>query len=130
MVEDEKNVNKNSFAEEAIEELEDELAKLSPGKNMIGNIVLSKAVFALNSRIRHTHRSARELLFRRDQYSGYSIEVDDGKISTDQNEKRKKDNVSKSNELNKKKLRTKTTDGEYKTGDLVFVIFDENKHGK
>ena len=54
VVGDEKNVNKNSVAEKAIQELEDELAKLSPGRNMIGNIVLSKAVFALNSRIRYT----------------------------------------------------------------------------
>ena len=93
---------------------------------MIGNIVLSRAVFALNSRIRHTHRSAQELLFKRDQYSGSSIEVDDSKISEDQNEKRKKDNVSKVIELNNK-LRTKITDREYKTGDL---ISDKNKHGK
>ena len=74
--------------------MEDELAKLSPGRNMIGNIVLSKAVFTLNSRIRHTQRSARELLFKRDQYSESSIEVDDDKISADQYERRMKDNVS------------------------------------
>ena len=48
VVGNEKNVNKNSVAEKAIQELEDKLAKLSPGRNMIGNIILSKAVFALN----------------------------------------------------------------------------------
>ena len=130
IVGNEKNVNKNSVAEKAIQELEDELAKLSPGRNVIGNIILSKAIFALNSRIRHTRRSARELLFRRDQYSGSSIEVDDSKISADQNEKRKKDNVSKENELNSKRSKTKIIDGEYKKGDLVFVITDREKHGK
>ena len=89
-----------------------------------------KAVFALNSRIQYTQRSACELLFKRDQYSGSSIEVDDDKISAEQKEKRKKDNVTKSNELNRRKLREKITGGKHKTGDLVFVISDRNKHGR
>ena len=63
----EKNVNKNSVAERGIQELEEELKKISPNSSTINDMELMKATHALNSKICHTHRSARELLLKRDQ---------------------------------------------------------------
>ena len=77
---DEKNVNKNSVAEKGIQELEEELRKIN--SETINEIELMKATHVLNSRIRHTHRSAKELLMKRDQYTGEDLKVNDKDVSS------------------------------------------------
>ena len=62
---DEKNLNKNSVAEKGIQELEEELVKLAPEGQPVNKLLLAKATHNLNSRIRHTCRSAQELLMKR-----------------------------------------------------------------
>jgi hypothetical protein len=77
----EKNINKNAVAEKAIQELEEELVRISPGNDPIDGKVLVNATNQLNGRIRHLHKSARELLFKRNQLSGEALEIDDIEVA-------------------------------------------------
>ena len=120
---DEKNLNKNSVAEKGIQELEEELVKLAPEGQPINELILAKATHNLNSRIRHTRRSAQELLMKRDQFTGESLEVRDREISDKQHNMRRKKNEEKISDPKKTKQKT-----EYRKGDVVFVISDRHKH--
>ena len=113
---DEKNVTKNSVAEKGIQELEEELKKIN--SETINEIELMKAT---HGQIRHTHRSARELLMKRDQYTGENLMVDDKEVASKQKQRREKENEQKL------KMSTKKDVEEYSKGDLVFVISDKNK---
>ena len=115
-------MNKNSVAEKGIQELEEELKKIN--SETINEIELMKVTHVLNSKIRHTHRSARELLLKRDQYTGENLVVDDKEVSDKQKDRREKDNKQKlSNKTNRDVI-------DYNRGDVVFVISDRNKHKK
>ena len=65
----EKNI-KNSVAEKAIQDLREEIVKISPEGNKLDKISLAKATHCLNSRMRHTMKSAKELLLKKSQFSG------------------------------------------------------------
>ena len=117
---DEKNKNKNGVAEKAIQELHDEIVKVSGDKAKIDQIDLAKATDMLNSRIRFHKRSSKELWMRRNQDKGENIEVNDVQISDEQNVRRSKDNKKKEKKC-KKPLQ------EYQKGDIVFIISDRNK---
>ena len=119
----EKNVNKNSVAEKGIQELEHELLRISPTSQSLNEISLAKATHSLNSRIRYTHKSARELLLKRDQFTGHALDINDKDISDLQFSRRSCDN--------KRKISSKSpNDNEphYIAGDIVFVISDKDKH--
>ena len=69
-----------------------------------------------------THTSARELLLKRDQYTGENLIVDDKEVSGKQKDRREKENKQKLDENTKKDV------VQYNKGDMVFVISDKNKH--
>ena len=119
----EKNINKNGVAEKSIQELEAELVKISPGDQPVTEIELIKATHLLNNRIRHTHRSVKELLVKRNQDIGESLEFNNKEIAQSQEERREKDNALKTEKETKANIVTK-----YELGDLVFVISDKKKH--
>ena len=123
-----KNINKNSVAEKAIQELEDELVKISPHGSQIDDMILAKATDQLNCKIRHTHRSAKELLLKRNQFTGDDIEVDDLEVSDKQFRERKNKNEQKLKKTDKKKEKKEETQTKFKVGDIVFIISDKNKH--
>ena len=50
-----------------MKELKEELLKVNPRNYIVDKVLLSKATFNFNSRIRFTKRSSKELLFKRDQ---------------------------------------------------------------
>ena len=79
-----KNVNKNAVAEKAIQELLKELLIVSSMGGKISDLTLAKAIFNLNTRIRHTGRSSRELWIRRDQSSHEPLAFHDNEISDQQ----------------------------------------------
>ena len=81
---------KIKIAEKAIRELRQEIVKLVPQGGRISNVTLAKALKNLNSRIRHTGCSSKELLMKRDQISGASLTFDDIQISNDQHKMRVK----------------------------------------
>ena len=124
----EKNINKNSVAEKAIQELEEELVKISPDGSQIDNLTLAKATHQLNCKIRHTHRSAKELIMKRNQFTGDDIEVDDLEVSDKQFKTRQNKNKQKLNRTDKQKERKEEKQTEFKVGDIVFIISDKNKH--
>ena len=99
----EKNINKNSVAERAIQELEEELVKISPEGSQVDDLVLAKATHQLNCKIRHTNRSAKELLMKRNQFRGDEIKVDDKEILDKQFEIRRNKNKQKLSRTNKQK---------------------------
>jgi hypothetical protein len=117
----EKNKNKNSVAEKAIQELEEEFLKLLPTNSDLDELTLIKATASLNSRIRHTGRSAKELLTKRDQFSGEDINVLDGDLSDKQYARRQRDNKAK---MLPSCLKTPT----YQRGDIVFIRSDKDKN--
>ena len=77
----EKNINKNSVAEKAIQKLEDELVKISPYSSQIDDMILVKVTDQLNCKIRHTHRSAKELLMKRNQFTGDDLKKERAKTN-------------------------------------------------
>ena len=91
-----KNPNKNSVAEKAIQELENELIKENPNNKPLTEILLCKATFNLNNKIRFTKRSAKEMWFKRDQNTGEELNIKDHELSQKQFHRRTKDNSSKS----------------------------------
>ena len=85
-----KNVNKNAVAERAIKELRQELVRLTPAGGKVSAVALAKAVTNLNSRIRHTGCSSKELWTKRDQQTGEPLEFNDDQISEIQHKMRLK----------------------------------------
>ena len=79
-----KNPNKNPIAEKANQELELELLKTVPSGVVVSAAALTKAVTVLNSRIRNSGLSAKEMLFGRDQISGERLVFSDAKLAKDQ----------------------------------------------
>ena len=76
-----KNKNKNSVAEKAISEIRKEMLKLNPSGKKISEPNLAMAVKNLNSRVRHSGCSARELWTKRDQNMGYPLSFTDEQLS-------------------------------------------------
>ena len=72
-----KNTNKNPIAERAIQELEKELVKQNPRGGPTNELELVKATTQLNSRLRYSGLSAREMFYQRDQFTNQQINVSD-----------------------------------------------------
>ena len=76
-----KNPNKNPVAEKANQELELELLKTVPNGVVVSAAALTKAVSVLNTRIRKSGLSAKEMLFGRDQISGERLSFSDKQLA-------------------------------------------------
>lgn len=72
-----KNVNKNATGDKAIRELRDQIVRLQPRGGPYTPSTLAKATYFLNSIIRYSGRSARELWLSRDQQTGANIALQD-----------------------------------------------------
>ena len=83
-----KNVNKNPVAEKAIRELEDELLREDPHGGAVTPLALALATTRLNSRLRASGLSARELWTQRDQFTSQQIPIRDNEIIMDQHNRR------------------------------------------
>ena len=116
---DEKNKNKNGVAEKGIQELHEEIVKIST-ETKLSEIELAKATDSLNSRIRFSKRSSKELWMKRNQYTGDDLEVDDMKLSDDQLSRRINDNKAKQKLPSKEPL-------DFIKGEIVFIISDKDK---
>ena len=75
-----KNVNKNPVAEKANQELEKELLKADPSGKPVSAVILLQAVCVLNSRIRSSGLSAREMFLGRDQVTGNHLKFTDKQL--------------------------------------------------
>ena len=85
-----KNLNKNSVADKAIQELELEILKIDPSGSAITPTQLQEAVNVLNTRIRNRSLSAREIIFQRDQNKGEQLKFKDSILRDQQQHIRSK----------------------------------------
>ena len=72
-----KNPNKNPVAEKCIAELGDELLRICPGGGPISPLSLAVVTANLNTRIRNSGLSTREMWLQRDQFTNLQIPVKD-----------------------------------------------------
>ena len=121
-----KNTNKNPVAERAVQELEYELVKQNPRGGSITDALLATATSQLNSRLRYSGLSAREMLFQRDQFSNHQIPVCDVSNIATQHNNRKSNHAH--SEKAKAPLKLYNKSSNINIGDLVYVNDDYNKH--
>lgn len=120
-----KNPNKNPIAEKAIRELEDELVRLESHGTPASTITLSLATSNLNSRIRHSGLSSREMLMQRDQFTGQKLSVDDSHIMLKQSQNRHHNHPhsEKTKCPNRRTLQHQI----FKIGDIIYINNDKTK---
>lgn len=122
-----KNQNKNPIAERAVQELEEEIKRVSPGGSQITPTQLASATATLNSRLRSRGLSAREMLYMRDQHSFAQIKsVTDDFLIEDQHQSR----ISN----HEQSMRSKNPRAQprmaplLKKGDIVYLVDERSKH--
>jgi hypothetical protein len=120
-----KNVNKNPVAERAIEELGRELLHIAPEGGAVSALTLSLATANMNSRIRSSGMSAREVWTQRDQVSGDQLPVEDRKLMLDQHALRKKNHTSSA--TSKAHGKGPSPIASFQIGDLVYLSADREK---
>ena len=122
-----KNTNKNPIAEKCIREFEEELCRLKPDGGRITTVDLAVATRTLNSRLRNRKGlSAKEILYRRDQYSGVQLSFTDQDLANSQYESRLANHPYSA----KSKAPRGVPPSRYdlRIGDLVFIKSDKDKH--
>ena len=122
---DEKNPNKNPVADKAIQELELELLKLTGSSSPVSTSCLVQAVCNLNSRIRYSNLSAKEMLMGRDQISGCRLQFSDQVLSNLQNENRISNHLPSA--LSKSRGATSAKNRSMKVGTLVYIKHEGDK---
>ena len=113
------------MADKAIRELRDQIIKLSPHGGPISDATLARATCHLNSLVRHSGRSARELWLSRDQVSGDNLIINDLEISDAQFKARKASHLSSARYSSRNGASPSVPT--FKVGDMVFVKTDKSK---
>lgn len=121
-----KNVNKNPVGERAIQEMELEILKQSPGGGMITQNTLALATARLNTRIRGSGLSSREMLYQRDQYSNEQLPVMDRNLIMEKHSERMYNH--KFSEISKAGGKPPLKKTQCNVGDLVYLYQDGNKN--
>ena len=116
-----KNCNKNPVAEKAIQELENELLKLDHD-NSVNESRLSIAIANLNSRVRSSGLSSREMLMQRDQFTGEQLPLQDRQLISDQHHRRLAINLH-----NNRKSDSHTSNPAIPEGSIVYIKAERNK---
>ena len=122
-----KNVNKNPVAEKAIQEVEEELCRLSQPNKQVTDTALAKTVASLNSRIRTDGLSAREIMFQRDQFTNSQIPVNDRSLISAKHSRSTLNNISSAK--SKAHGRPPHPPTDTTPGDLVYLYSEKDKHG-
>ena len=120
-----KNVNKNPVAEKAIQEVEEELCRLQPNKQ-VTDTALAKTVASLNSRIRTDGLSSREIMFQRDQFTNAQIPVNDRNLISAKHSRSVLNNASSAK--SKAHGRPPHPSADTTPGDLVYLHSEKDKH--
>ena len=121
----EKNPNKNPVADKAIQELEQELLKLTNSSSAVSSACLVQAVCNLNSRIRHNNLSAKEMFLGRDQVDGRRLHFSDQLLTSKQNTNRLKNHLPSAKSKARGGPAAKTSN--MSVGSLVFIKHEGNK---
>jgi hypothetical protein len=121
-----KNKNQNPSIDKAIQDLEKEIKRLAPNAGPVSAGLLAVAVCNTNSRVRKYGLSAKEILTKRENYSGNPLMFEDEDISAAKYENRLQNHESSA--------RAKAPGGqparnaEVVVGDIVHVKSDGSKH--
>jgi hypothetical protein len=121
-----KNKNKYPVAGKAFGELEEELLRQEPGGGPVTDLKLSIAVARLNSRIRFTGLSARELWTQRSQYTNEQIPVSD--LYTINSKQALRENNHSSSALSKWKSNETQHQQPLQVDNLVYLYCDREKN--
>ena len=120
-----KIVNKNPIGELAIRDVERELLRLDPQSGPATELSLNEACATLNTRLRSTGLSSRELLYQRDQFTGEPLHVDDHAIIMQRHIDRLANHPSSmSSKAPRGPLQARDY---YVIGDLVYIKSDLDK---
>ena len=120
-----KNPNKNPVVEKAILELEEELLKQEPTGGPVSQLGLVIAVARLNSRIRYSGLSARELWTQRSQFTHEQLPSSDRENLLRQHTLRKLNHTS--SEKSKHKSGKTANSYNVDVGDLIYLYSDRDK---
>ncbi|ESO95967.1 hypothetical protein LOTGIDRAFT_174988 [Lottia gigantea] len=120
-----KNQNKNPVAEKAVQELINEILRQEPMGGRITPLILSLATARLNTRIRSSGLSAREMWTQRDQFQAHPIPLNDlDLIQGKTNLRLKNHQFSEKSKAPYSKVLQKI---DVCVGDLVYLISDGGK---
>ena len=120
-----KNLNKNPVAERAILELEEELLKQEPTGGPVSQLGLAIAVARLNSRIRYSGLSSRELWTQRSQFTHEQMPVSDRENLIRQHTIRSQNHPA--SEKSKHKGKKSAAPYNIDVGDIVYLYSDRDK---
>lgn len=120
-----KNVNKNPVAEKAIYELRAEFLRQHPGGGFVTQLELATAIARLNSRIRYSGLSSREVWTQRNQYTHDQIPLSDREIIIQQYRNRVQNHPH--SEASKRKSQKILKSDSITVGDLVYLYGDRDK---
>ena len=120
-----KNPNKNPVAERAVQELEREILKHDPTGGPVTAFQLTLIVSQLNSRIRNRGLSAREMLYKRDQFCNSSLPISDQQLAIEQHDHRMYNHPH--SETSKAPNRHLPPENDICVGDLVYLYSDGSK---
>ena len=120
-----KNMDKNPVAEKAICELEDELLRHDSLGGSVTSLTLSVATARLNSRLRSSGLSAREMLTQRDQFTCEQVPFSDMDLITTQHDQRQKNHPY--SVKSKAQSRGVPPEPTIQVGDLVYLRAERSK---
>ena len=120
------NKNKNPVAENANQELQKEILRLTGRDGIISTLDLMLVLRNINARIRQNGYTPKEILFRRNLITNEPISVDDDLLIQKQQTNRK--SSSKSSRKTKSKTHSPTPNQTFKVGDLVFLRGGKTKN--
>ena len=120
-----KNKNKNPVAEKAVRELEEELIRQEPGGLPVSEVSLALATARLNSRLRFSGLSSRELWTQRNQYTHEQLPISDYQLILDKHHHRSTNHAFSEKSKNPRGLIPVTPS--LHVGDIVYLISDKDK---
>ena len=120
-----KNINKNTVAEKAIGKLEEELLRQVPSETSVSEFSLAVATLRLNSCIRFTGLSARELWTQRSQFTNEQIPLFDREVIKTKYALRESNHFSSA--FSKWRGGRLLQEQSLRVGDLVYLYCDRNK---
>ena len=120
-----KNKNKNTVAEKAVQELEEELLRQEPGGGSVSETGLAIATARLNSRLRHQGVSSRELWAQRNQFTNGQLPLSDHKYILSQHKHRTDNHPYSEKAKNSRGLVPSISP--LQVAELVYLVSDRDK---
>ena len=120
-----KNVNKNPVAERTVQELREHILRLDPTARAITPVSLALAVASVNSTLRQSGLSAREMLMQRDQFTNVQLPLSDREVIAKKHSLRSANHAS--SEKSKAPNAKYPVEDSISIGDLVYLNTDRNK---